>query len=61
MRRVVLVEPVLTECHCGVAQIGVCVMVHGDDKGLVLPPRVAPIQVLCVNGTVLPLSFTRLR
>ena len=20
-------------------------MVHGDDKGLVLPPRVAPIQV----------------
>eukprot|EP01041_Mallomonas_annulata_P010901 gene10901-22754_t len=26
--------------------IGVCVMVHGDDKGLVLPPRVAPIQVI---------------
>lgn len=26
--------------------IGVAVMVHGDDKGLVLPPRVAPIQVI---------------
>lgn len=26
--------------------IGVCVMVHGDDKGLVLPPRVAPLQVI---------------
>jgi len=25
--------------------IGVMVMVHGDDKGLVLPPRVAPIQL----------------
>ena len=28
--------------------IGVMVMVHGDDKGLVLPPRVAPIQVVFV-------------
>jgi prolyl-tRNA synthetase len=26
--------------------IGVAVMVHGDNKGLVLPPRVAPIQVI---------------
>lgn len=26
--------------------IGVAVMVHGDDKGLVLPPRVAPVQVI---------------
>lgn len=26
--------------------LGVCVMVHGDDKGLVLPPRVAPVQVI---------------
>lgn len=29
-------------------QIGVMVMVHGDDKGLVLPPRVANIQVVIV-------------
>jgi len=28
--------------------IGALVMVHGDDKGLVLPPRVAPIQVAIV-------------
>jgi len=28
--------------------IGVMVMVHGDDKGLVLPPRVAGIQVVIV-------------
>lgn len=25
--------------------IGAMVMIHGDDKGLVLPPRVAAIQV----------------
>ena len=29
-------------------QIGVMVMVHGDDKGLVLPPRVASVQVIVV-------------
>ena len=28
--------------------IGVAVMVHGDDKGLVLPPRVAPTQVIII-------------
>lgn len=28
--------------------IGVMVMTHGDDKGLVLPPRVAQVQVRCV-------------
>jgi len=28
--------------------IGALVMVHGDDAGLVLPPRVAPIQVVVV-------------
>lgn len=28
--------------------IGAIIMVHGDDKGLVLPPRVAPIQVVVV-------------
>ncbi|MCW4006501.1 MAG: proline--tRNA ligase [Candidatus Bathyarchaeota archaeon] len=28
--------------------IGALVMVHGDDKGLVLPPRIAPIQVVIV-------------
>jgi prolyl-tRNA synthetase len=28
--------------------IGAMIMVHGDDKGLVLPPKVAPIQVVIV-------------
>ena len=28
--------------------IGAMIMVHGDDKGLVLPPRVAPIQVVVI-------------
>ncbi|KAG5514068.1 hypothetical protein RHGRI_035466 [Rhododendron griersonianum] len=28
--------------------IGVMVMVHGDDKGLVLPPKVAAIQVIVI-------------
>jgi prolyl-tRNA synthetase len=28
--------------------IGAIVMVHGDDRGLVLPPRVAPVQVVVV-------------
>lgn len=28
--------------------IGVAVMVHGDDTGLVLPPRVAPLQAVVV-------------
>ena len=25
--------------------IGAIIMVHGDDSGLVLPPRIAPVQV----------------
>ncbi|ONM14713.1 Proline--tRNA ligase cytoplasmic [Zea mays] len=29
--------------------IGVMVMTHGDDKGLVLPPKVAPIQVIVIS------------
>ena len=28
--------------------LGAIIMVHGDDNGLVLPPRVAPIQVVLV-------------
>jgi prolyl-tRNA synthetase len=28
--------------------LGVMIMIHGDDKGLVLPPRVAPLQVIVV-------------
>lgn len=28
--------------------IGAVIMVHGDDKGLVLPPKVAPVQIVVV-------------
>jgi prolyl-tRNA synthetase len=28
--------------------IGALIMVHGDDKGLILPPRLAPVQVVVV-------------
>ncbi len=28
--------------------IGAMIMVHGDDKGLVLPPKVAPIQIVII-------------
>ena len=28
--------------------IGAIIMVHGDDKGLVLPPRIAPVKVMIV-------------
>jgi len=34
--------------------IGVMVLVHGDDKGLVLPPKVAPIQLVIV-----PILYTK--
>lgn len=37
-----------TSWGCTTRTIGVMVMIHGDDQGLVLPPRVAPIQVVMV-------------
>ena len=29
--------------------IGALIMVHGDDSGLVLPPRIAPVQIMIVR------------
>mmetsp|Transcript_6577 Transcript_6577/g.7157 ORF Transcript_6577/g.7157 Transcript_6577/m.7157 type:complete len:692 (+) Transcript_6577:46-2121(+) len=40
--------------------LGVAVMVHGDDKGLVLPPRVAPIQVIICPIAMKSVAFTDL-
>lgn len=34
--------------------IGALVMIHGDDKGLVLPPRVAPLQIV-----IIPIIFEK--
>ncbi len=31
--------------------IGAIIMVHGDDRGLVLPPKIAPIQVIIIKAT----------
>lgn len=28
--------------------IGAIIMVHGDNSGLVLPPRIAPVQVMVI-------------
>ncbi len=33
---------------CQHAAIGALVMAHSDDDGLVLPPRIAPLQVVIV-------------
>ncbi|XP_077280024.1 glutamyl-prolyl-tRNA synthetase [Temnothorax americanus] len=40
--------------------IGVMIMVHGDDRGLVLPPNVAPIQVIVIPcGIVASMSESK--
>ena len=46
-------ENVMTYCHTtswGVTTrlIGAVIMVHGDDRGLVLPPKIAPTQVIII-------------
>jgi len=40
--------PHLTSWGFATRVIGAIVMVHGDEKGLILPPRVAPIQIVIV-------------
>lgn len=40
--------PYLTSWGFTTRSVGALIMTHGDDKGLVLPPRVAPIQVVIV-------------
>lgn len=34
--------------------VGGIIMAHGDDIGLILPPRVAPIQVVYILLLILP-------
>lgn len=43
-----LAYPYLTSWGTTTRLVGAIVMVHGDQKGLVLPPRIAPIQVVIV-------------
>lgn len=40
--------PYLTSWGATTRLIGAVVMVHGDQKGLVLPPKIAPIQVVII-------------
>jgi prolyl-tRNA synthetase len=44
----VLAMPYLTSWGVTTRLVGALVMTHGDQKGLVLPPRVAPIQVIVI-------------
>ncbi len=43
-----MVYPHQTSWGCTTRMIGGIIMTHGDDRGLVLPPAVAPIQVVIV-------------
>lgn len=43
-----LVHPFQTSWGCTTRMIGGIIMTHGDDNGLVLPPAVAPIQIVIV-------------
>ena len=43
-----LAYPHQTSWGCTTRLIGAVIMTHGDDNGLVLPPRVAPTQVMIV-------------
>ncbi len=40
--------PYLTSWGCTTRLIGAMIMTHGDQKGLVLPPAIAPIQVVII-------------
>lgn len=43
-----LAYPYLTSWGATTRLVGAVVMMHGDEKGLVLPPKIAPIQVVIV-------------
>ena len=43
-----LQHPHQTSWGVSTRMIGAVIMVHGDDNGLVLPPRIAPIQVIVI-------------
>lgn len=43
-----LTTPYQTSWGCTTRMIGALVMVHGDDRGLVLPPNIAPTKVIII-------------
>lgn len=51
-----LETPYQTSWGCTTRMIGSLVMVHGDDRGLVLPPRIAPVKAIVIpigNGEMI--------
>lgn len=44
----VITYPYLTSWGCTTRLIGALIMTHGDQKGLIIPPAIAPIQVVVV-------------
>ncbi|MBA3953795.1 proline--tRNA ligase [Candidatus Dependentiae bacterium] len=47
-REGVTAYPYLTSWGATTRLIGAVVMVHGDEKGLILPPKIAPVQVVII-------------
>lgn len=47
-REGVTTYPYLTSWGATTRLIGAVVMVHGDEKGLILPPKIAPVQVVII-------------
>ena len=43
-----LKHPFQTSWGCTTRLIGALIMTHGDDNGLVLPPKVAPVQIVVI-------------
>lgn len=41
-------NPYQTSWGCTTRMIGAIIMAHGDDRGLVLPPMIAPVQVVII-------------
>ena len=41
-------NPYQTSWGCTTRMIGAVIMVHGDNRGLVLPPAIAPVQVMII-------------
>ena len=41
-------HPHQTSWGVSTRMIGAIIMAHGDDNGLILPPRIAPIQVVII-------------
>ena len=66
----VVVQRLTSVCHCpscvwgggsGVSTrlLGALVMTHSDDAGLVLPPKIAPIQVRRSQGMTAHVALSR--